>query len=36
MRVSRIAAIEAWAVAPPSRSVLRPTRSLAWMAVVPS
>ena len=34
--VFAICAAMALAVWPPSRAVLRPTRSLAWMAVVPS
>src|SRR5205807_1047259 len=29
-------AIHSFAVAPPSRAILRPTRSIAWMPVVPS
>ena len=34
--VASISRASALAVAPPSRAVLRPTRSLAWIAVVPS
>src|SRR6218665_115235 len=34
--VLSICAAMSRAVRPPSRAVLRPTRSLAWMAVVPS
>ena len=34
--VAATMAAMARAVAPPSRTVLRPTRSLAWIAVVPS
>ncbi len=36
LAVRRTWATSFFAVAPPSRKVLRPTRSLAWMAVVPS
>src|SRR5439155_1064238 len=34
--VASISRATAFAVAPPSRTVLRPTKSLAWIAVVPS
>ena len=34
--VVRASSMIAIAVLPPSRAVLRPTRSLAWIAVVPS
>ena len=32
----RIVAITEFSVAPPSRAILRPIRSFAWMPVVPS